>query len=203
MLISLLSFQDRWEEVASDEPYQIFLDDEYQGVNNGDVMVKTHLNMAKKVVAALGKSGLKVTTTNIFNHLLSEAVILKIVEYTTECLVKFRHNPTYIGEYKRFLATRWLMSRFRLGLEQADVITYYISKRKGFLLLDITRFKHILQCTRGYPVEDKTMKEDDVFQDWIQHGILLRRFEELEKYSDNQYHHFLIKTMDNYLLMMS
>ena len=129
---SLLSFQDGWEEVASDESYQIFLDDEYRGINNGDVMVKTYLNMAKKVVASLGRSGLKVTTTNIFNHLLSEAVILKIVEYTTECLVKFGHDPTYIGEYKRFLATRWLRSRFRLGLEQAYVIMYDIAKRKGF-----------------------------------------------------------------------
>ena len=132
-------------------------------------------------MASLGRSGLKVTTTNIFNHLLSEAVILKIVEYTTECLVKFGHDPTYIGEYKRFLATRWLRSRFRLGLEQAYVIMYDIAKRKGFLLLDITRFKHILQCTRGYPVEGRTMKEDDVFQAWMQHGNSLHRLEELEK----------------------
>ena len=78
-------------------------------------MVKTYFNMAKKIMESLGR--LKVTTTNVFNHSLSEAVILKIVKYTTECIVKFGHDPTRIGEYKSFLTTRWLRSWFRLGLE--------------------------------------------------------------------------------------
>ena len=76
--------------------------------------------------------------------MLSEAVILKVVEYTTKYLVKFEHDSTSIREYQKFLATRWLRSRFRLGLEQTYVTMSDIAKREGFLLLDITRYQHLL-----------------------------------------------------------
>ena len=64
-------------------------DNEYQGIHNGDVMVKVYLNMVNNLVASIRRSGLKVINTNISNHLLSAAIILTIIEYKHSALLNW------------------------------------------------------------------------------------------------------------------
>ena len=66
----------------------------------------TYLNMANQIIGVLSSKGLDCTTTNIITLLLSDTVIIKLSEYTTEQLVKSGYDPTNAHEFKNFIGTR-------------------------------------------------------------------------------------------------
>ena len=132
------------------------MESEFQDIDLSQEICHTYDNISKKVVLALANQALDTSSVNIFHHLLSESTIVKISEWTTEKLVKLGHAPTNIDEYKRFLGTRWLRSRFKMGNEKAFEIMGDIGKRKGFILLDLHRFVTLLHCTSGFSVNGRT-----------------------------------------------
>ena len=58
-------------------------EEEYNNIENRDVMMTIYLNLTDRIIGALSK-GLDCTTTNIFICLLSDTVVIKLSEYTTE-----------------------------------------------------------------------------------------------------------------------
>ena len=157
------------------------MESEFQDIDLSQEISHTYENIAKQVGLALANQALDTSSVNIFHHLLSESTIVKISEWTTEKLVKLGHAPTNIDEYKRFLGTRWLRSRFKMGNEKAFEIMGDIGKRKGFILLDLDRFVTLLHCTSGFSVNGRT---GDLFEEnetWLQRGVLLKEFCPLEK----------------------
>ena len=132
--------------------------DEYSELDHGKIMKTTYLNIANQTEDALKKKGMNVTTTNIFHHLLSDTVILKISEHTTEQLVCNGYAPTTIDEFKQFLGTRWLRSKIRLSTQLAFDNMKWTAKRKGFILMDLDRYMHINECIRGFSLEGRVIE---------------------------------------------
>ena len=138
------------------------MESECQDIDLSQEISCTYQNIAKQVVLALSNQALDTSSVNIFHHLLSESTIIKISEWTTEKLVKLGHAPTNIDEYTRFLGTRWLRSRFKMGNERAFEIMADIGKQKGFIVLDLDWFVTLLHCTSGFFVNGHT---GDLFEE--------------------------------------
>ena len=117
--LSLQAPLNGWKETTEDRAYTLLFEEEYVNVDYSDIVRKAYYNMADKVAAALGTRGKDVTSSNIFTFLISETTLVKLSEFTTEKLTKMGHAPTNVTEYKRFLGTRWLRSRFRMGRDSA------------------------------------------------------------------------------------
>ena len=66
-------------------------------------MMATYLNMVDLIIIILSRKDLDYTKTNIFTHLLADTVMIKLSEYTTEKLVKYRYAPTNVHEFKNSL----------------------------------------------------------------------------------------------------
>ena len=79
------------------------MEEEYNGIDNEDVIMMTYLNMANLIIGALTRKGLDCTTTNTFTHLLSDSLIIKLSEYTMKQFVKSGFAPTNPHEFKEFL----------------------------------------------------------------------------------------------------
>ena len=127
---------DGWkEETENHHEYKFYTSEEFDDINSGEVLRSKYLNTASKIVNDLQRVDLEVNGPNIFGYLLSDTVVLKISEHTTEILVKIGNPPTSIHEYKKILGTRWLRSRLRLGTSLAFNIMRETDKRGGFTLM--------------------------------------------------------------------
>ena len=103
---------DGWKEVTKENiSFQIMTEEDYNNIDNGDVMMTTYLNTADQVIGALTMKGLDCMTINSFTYLISDTIIIKISEYTTEKLVNSGLNLTNVHEFKEFVGTQWLRSR--------------------------------------------------------------------------------------------
>ena len=115
---SLQSFANGWKEDAiEEEGFTVMTLEEYSNIDFSTKMRTNYLSMADFTIKAFKRKGLQASSVNIFEHNISDQVLLSIVEFTTEQLVKCGHVPTSLLEYQQFLATRWLRSRIRLGLQ--------------------------------------------------------------------------------------
>ena len=108
-------FVDTREVITENVPFFIITFDEYSEFNQRSIVNTPYLDMTDQMKDSLKKKGLDVTTTNIFDHLLSDIVLLKVCKYTTEQMACNGHPTTTLNRYKQFLGTMWLMSRIHLS----------------------------------------------------------------------------------------
>ena len=80
---ALSVFSNNWVEITETTPYDVVLKDEYDNLENGNIISGMYLNMATRVVTSICRKGLDVTSPNIFSHLISDRAILMIIEHTT------------------------------------------------------------------------------------------------------------------------
>ena len=104
---SLKTFSNGWEEITNDSKYDVVMNDNYNGLENSTHMCQIYKNIADRVVRAINRKGVPLTTYSIFSHLLSDIALLIIVENTSEQLVIDGYAPTNLLEFKTFLGTRW------------------------------------------------------------------------------------------------
>ena len=100
---SLQSFANGWKEDAiEEEGFTVMTLEEYSNIDFSTKMRTNYLSMADFTIQALTRKGLQVSSVNIFEHNISDQVLLSIVEFTTEQLVKCGHVPTSLLEYQQF-----------------------------------------------------------------------------------------------------
>ena len=73
-----------------------------------------------------------------------------------------------------------LASRFNLSLELIWIeILPFIAQQHGFTLMELDRFRQLLRCTRGFPIQGRDGDNQD--DTWFQRSTFLRRMEPLEE----------------------
>ena len=103
------AFTDRWVEMIREQiSFRIMMEVDYNDIDNVDIMMTAYLNMANQIIRSLSKKVLYCTMTNVFTHLLSDRVIIKLLEFTNEQLIKLGYFPTNVHGFKELLGIRWL-----------------------------------------------------------------------------------------------
>ena len=178
----LRAFRDGWSEITKyNEPYRIVKKgDVNEHDDNGSNLAEMYLWMADKMTTSLTQSGFTSTSYNIFTHLLSDIVLLKIIEYTNHDLVLKGHPITNLLEFKQFIGTRWLRSRLKVSPELAFNKMQETAKYHGFPLMDRERYKNIYGSLRGFPLKGRHTEFNDEIT-WMRRGVLLRNLAPLEK----------------------
>ena len=80
---ALSAFSNNWVEIIETTPYEEVLKDQYDELENGNIISGMYLNMATRVMTSIFRKGLDVTSFNIFSHLMFDRAILMIIEHTT------------------------------------------------------------------------------------------------------------------------
>ena len=179
---SLKAFSNGWEEITTDSKYEVVMKDDYNGIENSTHMCQIYENIADRVVRAINRKGVPLTTYSIFSHLLSNTALLIIVENTSEQLVIDGYAPTNLLEFKVFLGTRWLRSRMRMSPELAFIRMQETARSSGFILMTLSRYKQIYQCIRGFAMSGRHEEWKDYDKStWMKRGVMLRQLAPLEK----------------------
>ncbi|GAX20624.1 hypothetical protein FisN_3Hu524 [Fistulifera solaris] len=117
-------------------------------------------------------------STDAFRVLFSDDAIQKLVDCTNGYL---RHNgifpETNIQEYREFLAHKFLLSRYRCEAIFRDMLPM-LANQHGFHAMNWQRFQNLYKCTHGYPIEEHSNHDNDV---WQQRKPVLRKLNELER----------------------
>ncbi|KAG7347715.1 hypothetical protein IV203_016420 [Nitzschia inconspicua] len=93
-------------------------------------------------------------------------------------LVSLKHQPLVPFEFREFLFTRWLRSRFKVSNEVAFASLMKHVASDNFTLMERDRFIAIQSCTRGYAQAGRTASVHS--NAWTQQGAMLRRMKEIE-----------------------
>ena len=82
---SLQSFANGWKEDAiEEEGFTVMTLEEYSNIDFSTKIPTNYLSMAELTIEALTRKGLQASSVNIFEHNISDQVLLSIVEFTTE-----------------------------------------------------------------------------------------------------------------------
>ena len=115
----------------------------------------------------------KFDSAHAYRQLLSDRAIMSIVAHTNEQLYAKGLHSTGVKEYLRFLHHKNLASRFNLDPE--TTWTEYMgpdASRYGFTLMELERFRQLLQNTRGFPVQGRCGDDEDT---WFQSNEVLKK----------------------------
>ena len=98
------------------------------------------------------------------------------MENRCEHLVINGYGPTNLLEFKMFLGTRWLGSRLQISPELAFDRIQETVKSSGFLLMALSRYKHIYQCIRGFSMSGRHEDWNNYNEStWMKRGVMLRQ----------------------------
>ena len=174
---ALSAFSQGWEEITIDVAYEIVMKEIYNAYENNKHMCGIYENMADWVVRVGNRKGLPLNTFSISPHLLSDVALLTTIENK---LVINGCSPTTMLELNIFIGTRWLRSRLHTSPELAFYKTKETAEFRSFILMDVSRYKKIYSCIRGFPLEGRN---DDSNKEatWMRRGAMLRELAPLEK----------------------
>ena len=134
---------------------------EFTEEDYSEILTEMYLQMAENTVKAMERTGVNTTSDHIFTYLLSDTVLLKIADYTTEVLVMNSHPPLSLHEFKQFIGTRWLRSRYRVSTENVFLLMKYVAMKNGFALMELQRFNSIYVSIRGFPVQQRSSEDSN------------------------------------------
>ena len=88
LIETLNAFSDDWEEIIKEDvQYAIVMEDECNGLENGNHMSDMDLKMTEKVSISLSWKVVSVTLFSVFYHMMSDIALLKIIKYTNQDLI--------------------------------------------------------------------------------------------------------------------
>jgi hypothetical protein len=173
--------KDGWTLTNShEEPVKLMTEDEFSDKFLGTSLKDTYLRLVDSVEATLKHDNKDVNSSvDAYEALLSNIAIEKIVGHTNQALYNSGLTRTDAKEYRKFLALRNLVSRFRCPVETvwSDFLPH-MSRQHGIQFMDLGRFRGLLFNTRGYAVRGRSGSDDDT---WMQRKQSLRFISDLEK----------------------
>ena len=102
-----MTFTDGWKEITNpNQTYFIQTMDEFTKGDHCEILTEMYLQMAENTAKAMKRRGLNTTTCHIFTYLLSDTVLLKILDYKMEALVMNGHLPLSLHKFKQLVGTR-------------------------------------------------------------------------------------------------
>ena len=109
-----------WEERdITDMSYTITSEEDYVQEHLADCLLDTYNYVATSMDSHLNSKDLEVNAVNAFNELIQASTFEEIASHTTEQLVKKNLNRVTGYEMKRFFATKFLRSRFKVDVDTA------------------------------------------------------------------------------------
>ncbi|KAG7369946.1 hypothetical protein IV203_027692 [Nitzschia inconspicua] len=175
----LKAFQDCWEEITDDsQPYEVVMEDDFSQDYSAKRMCDILGHIAQRLTSLISGRGKTVNRVAVLEQLLDTSVLYKLEEYTTQMLVSLKHQPLVPFEFREFLFTRWLRSRFKVSNEVAFASLMKHVASDNFTLMERDRFIAIQSCTRGYAQAGRTASVHS--NAWTQQGAMLRRMKEIE-----------------------
>ena len=87
-------------------PYLIQTMNEFIEEDHCEILTEMYPQMTENTIKAMERRGVNTTSDHIFTYPLSDTVLLKIADYTTEVLVMNGHLPLSLHEFKQFIGTR-------------------------------------------------------------------------------------------------
>ena len=88
LIETLNAFSTGWEEIIKEDvQYAIVMEDECNGLENGNHMSDMDLKMTEKVSISLSWKVVSVTLFSVFYHMMSDIALLKIIKYTNQDLI--------------------------------------------------------------------------------------------------------------------
>ncbi|KAG7360729.1 hypothetical protein IV203_035828 [Nitzschia inconspicua] len=144
----LKAFQDGWEERTDDShPYEIVMEDDFTQDYSAKRMCDILGYIAQRLTSLIAQKGKTVNRAAVLDHLLDTAVTYKLEEYTTQVLVRLNHPPLAPYEFREFLFTRWLRSRFKVSNEVAFASLMKHVASDKIVLIERDCFIAIQSCT--------------------------------------------------------
>jgi len=173
--------KDGWALTNShEEPVKLMTEDDFLEQFLAIPLKDIYIQIVDSVEQTLKHDNKDVNSSvDSYEALLSNVAIEKIVGYSNQALYNSGLTATDAKEYRKFLALRNLVSRFRCSMEivWSDFLPY-ISSHHGIQFMDLGRVKALQSNTRGYPVRGRSGADDDT---WMQRKRSLRNISELEK----------------------
>ena len=127
------------------KPFELLSEDEFFEKYLNDRMLESYLHIAKSMKDRLASWPLEVNTINALYQLLDNVIVTKLAELTSQQLAKRNLSRVSPLEFKRFLAMKYLRSRFNVS---TDVFFDYIlpgfAASHKFAPFEKERFKNLL-----------------------------------------------------------
>jgi hypothetical protein len=170
-----------WEKVdLSEEKYVIRTEEDYAEEDITGALIDSYIHAADSMERRLNQLGVDVNSANTVEVLISDAALVKLKEHTSQQLVRKGHTGTSTFELRRFLATKYLRSRFRVPSKESWELMKTIAVQNHFKLMPLERYNNIMTCLRGYDVPSRTGGGNGD-ETWLRRRNLLRQLNPLEQ----------------------
>mgnify|MGYP005704547189 CR=1 FL=1 len=161
------------DESTANEPFDIITEVEFDDQST-DALAETYRNVAKAMTRQLQSQGKEVNSVNAHQEILSDMALLVIIQHTNEQLTANGHPATNVREYRRFLHHKNIASRFNLSPEMTwDQCMPGIATKHSFPLMELGRFREILNNTRGFSIQERTGDNEE--DTWFQRNEVLKK----------------------------
>ena len=165
---ALMAHQGWVEDSNEGAPYVIEFEDAFFNTMFGGRLKSTLSRAADRTEIALTSRGLDMTAANVFQFLLEPGLAL-VVDYTTQSLVSSNQAGTHAHELYSLLATLYLRSSMNMSTDTCWGILETLAATKGFDLMDLSRYKVLIQNLKGFPMDKRQARanEADTHSSWM------------------------------------
>lgn len=174
--------QDGWKiDENTHKEVDLKSEEEFQDAFYSDSLAEEYRHIAAAMEERLSLLNCAKTSVNAYTKvLLSDAVLRPLIIPTNKVLKERGYAMTDEQEIRKMILHKNLLSRFNVSPELAfKEILPAVANKHSFELMDVSRFRQLVQGIRAYHVEGRSAVavDDDT---WFQQNALLRRLNDFE-----------------------